>query len=75
MLITSFLKILYIKKIKGVRKMKLTIEGNTEEIKNVFQAIGGSKEHIQENQYLSIGITRCYPITVEPKILAIRASN
>lgn len=25
--------------------MKLTIEGNTEEIKNVFQAIDGSKEH------------------------------
>ncbi|QYH53401.1 hypothetical protein [Liquorilactobacillus nagelii] len=25
--------------------MKLTIEGNTEEIKNVLQAIGGSKEH------------------------------
>lgn len=55
--------------------MKLTIEGNTEELINVLQAIGGSKEHIQENQYLSIGITRCYPITVEPKILAIRASN
>jgi hypothetical protein len=25
--------------------MKLTIEGNAEEIKNVLQAIGGSKEH------------------------------
>lgn len=25
--------------------MKLTIEGSTEEIKNVFQAISGSEEH------------------------------
>ncbi|WP_268872814.1 hypothetical protein [Liquorilactobacillus aquaticus] len=25
--------------------MKLTIEGSTEEIKNVLQAIGGSEEH------------------------------
>lgn len=25
--------------------MKLTIEGNTQEIKNVLQAISGSKEH------------------------------
>jgi hypothetical protein len=30
---------------KGENCMKLIIEGNTEEIKNVFQAIDGSKEH------------------------------
>ncbi|MCI1700028.1 hypothetical protein [Liquorilactobacillus nagelii] len=33
--------------------MKLTIEGNTEEIKNVLQAIGGSKEH--EENYVANG--------------------
>lgn len=55
--------------------MKLIIEGNTEEIKNVFQAIGSNKEHIQENQYLSVGIVRGYPITVEPKILATGAGD
>lgn len=32
--------------------MKIILEGKPEEIKNVLQAIGGSKEHI--NKYISL---------------------
>lgn len=42
--------------------MKLTIEGNTEEIKNVLQAIGGSKEHGTKKIHSEIG-----PIVVDEK--------
>lgn len=38
--------------IEEVRKMKLTIEGTPNEIKNVLQAISGSEEHEKTSELL-----------------------
>lgn len=43
--------------------MKLTIKGTPEEIKNVLQAIGGSKEHGTKKIHSEIGT----PIVVDEK--------
>lgn len=44
--------------------MKLTIEGNAEEIKNVLQAIGGSKEHKETMKFLKIIEKHTEPVLV-----------
>ena len=54
--------------------MKLTIEGNESEIKNVLQAINGSKEH-ELIQKLGFRFSSSDSVAVKPHVLARTASN